>query len=362
MSDLPAAGTVLTVAASAGAPLYQLDERLLLGLAIKRAQQQQAPPPAQPQNISHSLLGNLHMGSSFPWTSSRPSPPQPQQQTPPGMAPLPMEYPILLEAMLPFYASRQRDTQQQQQKQQQTPSPLASLFPTDLSNLVPPIDPTSSPFDMFETVRTAALQASEQRAVSADLPRWDMAADAALDWVRPVSAPPSKLTPTPPGTTAPVPLPTLTFEPEHHDLSIGFSDTNPGGGGGGNGSIPERLQQHSKPLFVDTGFTLRPNDFADFDLQQWSPFPDQSKDWILSPASHPAPYTYGFSPHAVWPDPTSHLPTASGPSGSSPFPSFQDAYTPPQDSPYDSTADLAGPAPALPAATTPAGLESVGYL
>jgi hypothetical protein len=313
---------------SSGQQAYQLDERLLLGLQLNRAQQQQqAPPPLatpQPPPHSHSPLGNMRMGSSSAWPLARPY--QTQQQTPPGTTSLPLEDPSLLDAMLPFYASRSRgDTQFQQL--QTPPSALASFLPTDLSNLVSPIEATSSPFDVFEAMHSNAPQTSEQRAVSADPPRWDASAEALdLDWARPVSAPPSKLAATPPVEAALARMPTPSFEPAgHQDLFAGFGDAAPIGS-----AFNASLQQPAKPP-VDSAFTLRPNDY-DFDLK-WSPFPD-APNWDMSPATHhPAPYTYGYSPQAQV-DPAASLLPTSGPSGSSPFPSFHDAYTP-QDSPRD---------------------------
>lgn len=334
---------MLTVAASAGLSSYQLDERLLFGLTSNRAQQQappllptfQAPPPP-----TQSPLGNLGMGSSTSWPLSRPYQTQ-QQTTPPGTDSLPLEDPSLLDALLPFYASRSRgDTQYQLQ----TPlSALPSFLPSDLSNLVSPIDATASPFDVFEGMNSNAPQASEQRAVSADPPRWDSSAEA-LDWGRPVSAPPSKLAPTPPIQAAFARLPTPAFEPGHQDLFAGFGDTAPAGG-----DVTASLEQPAKPP-LDSALNLRLNDY-DFDLK-WSPFPD-APNWDMSPATHhPAPYTYGYSPQAQADPATSLLPT-SGPSGSSPFPSYHDAYTP-HDSPRDE-------APVPPAYTSPAGADVVRY-
>lgn len=283
------------------------------------------------------------MGSSIPWPLTRP---YQQEQTPPATASLPLEDQSLLEAMLPFYMPPRRGSGgelQLQPPQQQTPSGLASFNPTDLSNLVSPIEPTSSPYDVFETLRSTVPQQTEQRAVSADPPRWDMSGDP-YDWIRPVSAPPSKPaapTPTPPDATAPLPLPTPTIEPDHQDLLAGFSLTP--GGGDGVGSTPAAwLEQPAKPT-LDLGFTLQPNDLGDFDMSKWAAqFPDMLNSWILSPTSQlPPPYTYGYSPHAQ-PEPSTALLPTSGPSGSSPFPSFQDTYTP-HDSPYDSTGDLTAP-------------------
>ncbi|BEJ11165.1 hypothetical protein CspHIS471_0105870 [Cutaneotrichosporon sp. HIS471] len=311
---------------STGVPSYQMDERLLLGLMSNRAQEQ-APPPLpsiQQTPHSHTTLGNFRMGLSTSWPlPSRPY--QTQQQTPPATSSLPLEDPSLLDAMLPFYASRGRSGTQYQQLPT-PPSALASYLPTDLSNLVSPIEPTSSPFDTFETMNSNVPQASEQRAVSADPPRWDSSPEA-FDWGRPGSAPPSKLAQTPPNEAAHGRLPTPSFaQPGFQDLFTGSSDPAPIN----SGALAPLRQQPVKPP-VNFAYTFRPNDY-DFGLK-WPGFPDAS-NWDLSPQTHhPAPYTYGYSPQAQVEPAMSLLPT-SGPSGSSPFPSWHDAYSP-QDSARD---------------------------
>ncbi|GMK54685.1 hypothetical protein CspeluHIS016_0112710 [Cutaneotrichosporon spelunceum] len=326
VTSQPIKVTAIPQQPSTGVAPYQMDERLLLGLMSNRAQEQ-APHPLPSIQLapqSHTTLGNMRMGSSFtPWPLSRPC--QTQQQTPPGTSSLPLEDPsLLVDAMLPFYASRSRNGTQYQQLPT-PPSALASLLPTELSNLVSPIDTAPSPLDVFEAMHSNAPQASEQRAVSADPPRWDSSPEA-FDWARPVSAPPSKLAQPPlnEATHARMPTPSFT-QAEFQDLLTGSSDPARNGGG-----ALAPLQQSAKPP-VDFAYTLRPNDY-DFGLK-WPGCADAS-NWDMSPQTyHPAPYTYGYSPPAQAELTTSVLPT-SGPSGSSSFPSWHDTYSP-QDSPGD---------------------------
>ncbi|KLT44171.1 hypothetical protein CC85DRAFT_22501 [Cutaneotrichosporon oleaginosum] len=322
-----------------------MDSRVLLGLTSNRAQQQ-APPPLPPSQLHYlpSPFGYLRTGTPSPmpftpWPRCRPYPIQQhvqQHQTPTPLASFPPEEAPLIDAMLPSNASRNRGGDPSYPQQQTPPSALASFLPTDLSNVVSPIDPTSSPFDVFETMHSNAPQASEQRAVSADPPRWDTSAEQ-HDWARPVSAPPSKLAATPPYEAAQSRIPISTGEPTgpgHQDLFAGYGDAALMG----SGTFASQQQPAKPPVESSFGTALRP--IYDFDFK-WSPFPD-APEWDMSAAAtqqHPAPYTYGYSPPAQAEPAGSMLPTL-GPSGSSPFPSFQDTRTP-HDSPRDET--LAAP-------------------